>query len=47
MLVKYMSYTRALKTIHLQPTDRVAQQETLDGVGKGKLRYDAIGNKTL
>jgi hypothetical protein len=30
MLVKYMSYTRALKTIHLQPTDRVAQQETLD-----------------
>ena len=25
-----MSYTRALKTIHLQPTDRVAQQETLD-----------------
>jgi hypothetical protein len=25
-----MSYTRALKTIHLEPTDRVAHQETLD-----------------
>jgi len=25
-----MSYVRALKTLHLQPTDRVAQQENLD-----------------